>query len=65
MQSLGLVSLTLIHVIPRWRMAKGHLHAILVKHNMFYYACGLGESELAYIYTRISDNYRSKSSLDH
>ncbi|KAG2743820.1 hypothetical protein P692DRAFT_20838111 [Suillus brevipes Sb2] len=38
---LGLVSLTLIHVIQRWRMTKSHLHAILVKHNIFYYACGL------------------------
>lgn len=40
---LGLVSLTLICVIQSWRMAKGHLrlYTILVKHNMFYYACGL------------------------
>ncbi|KAG1874358.1 hypothetical protein F4604DRAFT_740385 [Suillus subluteus] len=38
---LGLVSLTLIRVIQSWRSAKGHLHAVLVKHNIFYYACGL------------------------
>lgn len=38
---LGLVSLTLIRVIQNWRSAKGNLHAVLVKHNMFYYACGL------------------------
>ncbi|KAG2754837.1 hypothetical protein P692DRAFT_201122898 [Suillus brevipes Sb2] len=38
---LGLVSLTIIRVIQSWRSAKGHLHAVLVKHNMFYYACGL------------------------
>ncbi|KAG1724370.1 hypothetical protein EDD22DRAFT_933673, partial [Suillus occidentalis] len=38
---LGLVSLTIIRVILSWRSAKGHLHAVLVKHNMSYYACGL------------------------
>ncbi|KAG2054045.1 hypothetical protein BDR06DRAFT_955623 [Suillus hirtellus] len=37
----GLFSLTLIHVIQSWRTAKGHLYSILVKHNMFYYTCGL------------------------
>ncbi|KAG1816215.1 hypothetical protein EV424DRAFT_1348293 [Suillus variegatus] len=38
---LGLVFLTLIHVIQSWRSSKGHLYAVLVKHNIFYYACGL------------------------
>ncbi|KAG2108822.1 hypothetical protein BD769DRAFT_1498609 [Suillus cothurnatus] len=38
---LGLVSLTLICVIQSWQLAKSNLHAVLVKHNMFYYACGL------------------------
>ncbi|KAG1738480.1 hypothetical protein EDB19DRAFT_2025354 [Suillus lakei] len=38
---LGLVSLTLIRVIQSWRSAKGHLHAVLMKHNIFYYTCGL------------------------
>ncbi|KAG2032035.1 hypothetical protein BDR03DRAFT_971176 [Suillus americanus] len=38
---LGLVSLTLIRVIQSWRSAKGNLHAALVNHNIFYYACGL------------------------
>ncbi|KAG1728327.1 hypothetical protein EDB19DRAFT_1747395 [Suillus lakei] len=38
---LGLISLTLIRVIHSWRSAKGHLHAVLVKHNIYYYACGL------------------------
>ncbi|KAG1719459.1 hypothetical protein EDB19DRAFT_699353 [Suillus lakei] len=38
---LGLVSLTLVRVIQSWRTAKGHLHAVLEKHNMLYYACGL------------------------
>ncbi|KAG1860420.1 hypothetical protein C8R48DRAFT_774396 [Suillus tomentosus] len=38
---LGLVFLTLIHVIQSWRSSKGHLYIVLVKHNIFYYACGL------------------------
>ncbi|KAG2107841.1 hypothetical protein BD769DRAFT_1693454 [Suillus cothurnatus] len=38
---LGLFSLTLTRVIQSWRTTRGHLHAILVKHNIFYYACGL------------------------
>ncbi|KAG1719460.1 hypothetical protein EDB19DRAFT_699370 [Suillus lakei] len=38
---LGLVSLTLIRVIQSWRTAKGHLYAVLVKHNILYYACVL------------------------
>ncbi|KAG2143740.1 hypothetical protein DEU56DRAFT_938938 [Suillus clintonianus] len=38
---LGLVSLTLIRAIQSWRSAKGHMYAVLVKHNIFYYACGL------------------------
>ncbi|KAG1837107.1 hypothetical protein DFJ58DRAFT_156069 [Suillus subalutaceus] len=38
---LVLVSLTLMCVIQSWRSAQGPLYAILVKHNIFYYACGL------------------------
>ncbi|KAG1809137.1 uncharacterized protein BJ212DRAFT_1484641 [Suillus subaureus] len=38
---LVLISLTLVRVMQRWRSAKGPLYAILVKHNIFYYACGL------------------------
>ncbi|KAG1739518.1 hypothetical protein EDB19DRAFT_2039277 [Suillus lakei] len=38
---LGLISLTLIHAIQSWRTANGPLYAVLVKHNIFYYACGL------------------------
>ncbi|KAG2040847.1 hypothetical protein BDR03DRAFT_947534, partial [Suillus americanus] len=38
---LALISLTLVRVIQSWRSAKGLLYAILVKHNIFYYACGL------------------------
>ncbi|KAG1728328.1 hypothetical protein EDB19DRAFT_1913825 [Suillus lakei] len=39
--ALGLVSLTLIRALKRWRTTRGHLHVILVKHNIFYYLCGL------------------------
>ncbi|KAG1867320.1 hypothetical protein F4604DRAFT_1956495 [Suillus subluteus] len=38
---LVLVSLTLVCVIQSWRSTKGPLYAILVKHNIFYYTCGL------------------------
>ncbi|KAG2131982.1 hypothetical protein BD769DRAFT_1666453 [Suillus cothurnatus] len=38
---LVLVSLTLVCVIQSWRSAKGTLYTVLVKHNIFYYACGL------------------------
>ncbi|KAG1873967.1 hypothetical protein F4604DRAFT_763976 [Suillus subluteus] len=38
---LGLVTLTLIRVFQTWRISSGSMHAILVKHNIFYYACGL------------------------
>ncbi|KAG1737967.1 hypothetical protein EDB19DRAFT_918193 [Suillus lakei] len=38
---LVLISLTLIRVIQSWRLAKGHMHAVLVKHNIYYYGCGL------------------------
>ncbi|KAG2748767.1 hypothetical protein P692DRAFT_20535802 [Suillus brevipes Sb2] len=38
---LGLVSLTLIRVVQTWRTSNGNMHAVLVKHNIFYYACGL------------------------
>ncbi|KAG2343497.1 hypothetical protein BDR05DRAFT_300565 [Suillus weaverae] len=38
---LGLVSLTLIRATQDWRSTRYPLHAALVKHNIFYYACGL------------------------
>ncbi|KAG1738018.1 hypothetical protein EDB19DRAFT_1909460 [Suillus lakei] len=38
---LGLVSLTLIRVLQSWRSDNGPLYAVLVKHNIFYYACAL------------------------
>ncbi|KAG2040833.1 hypothetical protein BDR03DRAFT_66591 [Suillus americanus] len=43
---LGLVTLTLIRVFQTWRMSSGGMRAILVKHNIFYYACGLFLSAL-------------------
>jgi hypothetical protein len=60
MLSLGLVSLTIIRVIQSWRSAKGHLHAVLVKHNMFYYACGLGKSRLMHLFMLVDDDFCSK-----
>ncbi|KAG1817974.1 uncharacterized protein BJ212DRAFT_117432 [Suillus subaureus] len=38
---LGLVTLTLVCVFQTWRMFNGGMHGILVKHNIFYYACSL------------------------
>ncbi|KAG2123066.1 hypothetical protein DEU56DRAFT_64879 [Suillus clintonianus] len=38
---LGLLSLTLVRAVQSWRTANGPLYTILVKHNIFYYACGL------------------------
>lgn len=37
----GLLSLTLIRVIYNWRTTNNCLFGILLKHNIFYYACGL------------------------
>ncbi|KAG2344917.1 hypothetical protein BDR05DRAFT_998918 [Suillus weaverae] len=38
---LGLVTLTLIRVFQTWRTSNSAMHTVLVKHNMFYYICGL------------------------
>ncbi|KAG1860422.1 hypothetical protein C8R48DRAFT_712684 [Suillus tomentosus] len=38
---LVLIILTLTRAIQSWRSTKGPLQAILVKHNIFYYVCGL------------------------
>ncbi|KAG0698827.1 hypothetical protein DFH29DRAFT_81585 [Suillus ampliporus] len=38
---LGLFSLTLIRAIQNWRTANGTMYTVLIKHNIFYYACGL------------------------
>ncbi|KAG2037547.1 hypothetical protein BDR03DRAFT_375004 [Suillus americanus] len=41
MFQLGLAFLILIRVMQSWRTARGHLYAVMVKHNIFYYACSL------------------------
>ncbi|KAG0703303.1 hypothetical protein DFH29DRAFT_448808 [Suillus ampliporus] len=43
---LGLALLTLIRAIQVWRMASSPLYVVLVKHSIFYYACGLFLSTL-------------------
>ncbi|KAG1836132.1 hypothetical protein DFJ58DRAFT_190596 [Suillus subalutaceus] len=37
----GLMSLTLIRAIQSWRSTNSRIYTVLVKHNIFYYACGL------------------------
>ncbi|KIK41341.1 hypothetical protein CY34DRAFT_213553 [Suillus luteus UH-Slu-Lm8-n1] len=37
----GLLSLTLTRVVHSWRSTNNCLFVVLVKHNIFYYACGL------------------------
>ncbi|KAG1737948.1 hypothetical protein EDB19DRAFT_917738 [Suillus lakei] len=62
---LGLVTLTLVRVVQGWWSAKGHLHAVLVKHNIFYYACGLCELGLLYLSVLVGDDNCFESSLSH
>ncbi|KAG1728892.1 hypothetical protein EDB19DRAFT_135340 [Suillus lakei] len=38
---MGLLSLTFIRAIQSWRTVNGPLYTVLVRHNIFYYACGL------------------------
>lgn len=38
---LGLISLTLVRALQTWQTANTHLFTVLLKHNIFYYACGL------------------------
>ncbi|KAG1799952.1 uncharacterized protein BJ212DRAFT_1484676 [Suillus subaureus] len=38
---LGLFILTLIRAFQTWRTSNGGMHTVLMKHNIFYYACGL------------------------
>ncbi|KAG0701930.1 hypothetical protein DFH29DRAFT_1079830 [Suillus ampliporus] len=35
------MSLMLLRAIQSWRTANNHLYDVLLKHNIFYYACGL------------------------
>ncbi|KAG2032392.1 hypothetical protein BDR03DRAFT_1002648 [Suillus americanus] len=55
---LGLVCLTIIRVIQSWRSANSALYPMLVKHNIFYYACSL-------LSVLISDDYCFKSILGY
>lgn len=41
---LMLISLTLTCAIQKWRITDNGLYGIILKHNVFYYACGLGFS---------------------
>ncbi|KAG2123067.1 hypothetical protein DEU56DRAFT_64844 [Suillus clintonianus] len=38
---MGLMTLTLIRAIQSWRVTNNHLYVVLLKHNIYYYACGL------------------------
>ncbi|KAG1895792.1 uncharacterized protein F5891DRAFT_649647 [Suillus fuscotomentosus] len=52
---LVLVSLTLVRVVQSWRSAQGPLYAILLKHNIFYYACGLLLSAINILVPKLLD----------
>ncbi|KAG2082579.1 hypothetical protein BD769DRAFT_1783567 [Suillus cothurnatus] len=54
---LGLVSLTLIRAIQSWRSDNGPLYSVLVKHNIFYYACGLLLSAVNILMPVLFSNY--------
>ncbi|KAG2124623.1 hypothetical protein DEU56DRAFT_594156 [Suillus clintonianus] len=56
---LGLISLTLIRVIQSWRTNNGPLYAILVKHNIFYYASGLFLSAVNFLMLFYDSAYHS------
>ncbi|KAG0703287.1 hypothetical protein DFH29DRAFT_448365 [Suillus ampliporus] len=38
---LGLLSLTLVRAMQCWRISSSALYVVLIKHNIFYYACGM------------------------
>ncbi|KAG1738004.1 hypothetical protein EDB19DRAFT_2025508 [Suillus lakei] len=61
---LGLISLTLIHVIQSWRSDNGHLHVVLMKHNIFYYACGLYVRKQYLRYDRVIDVTHTQSTYN-
>jgi hypothetical protein len=56
----GLVSLTIIRAIQRWRVVNGPLYDILVKHNVVYYACAMHKS--GHIFPCSSNNGSSSNS---
>ncbi|KAG1721739.1 hypothetical protein EDB19DRAFT_496818 [Suillus lakei] len=53
---LGLMMLTLIRAIQNWRMTNNRLYVVLLKHNIFFYACGLLFS-VANIFTSLLLHY--------
>ncbi|KAG1728329.1 hypothetical protein EDB19DRAFT_163784 [Suillus lakei] len=61
---LGLVSLTLVRVIQNWRSANGPLYAVLLKHNIFYYACSLFLSGMNVLVPLLYSYSVSQSALD-
>ncbi|KAG1728331.1 hypothetical protein EDB19DRAFT_164630 [Suillus lakei] len=64
MFQLGLVSLTLIRAIQNWRLTGCPLYAVLVKHNIFYYACGLLLSGLNVLVPMLFSNSAYHSFLE-
>ncbi|KAG1741986.1 hypothetical protein EDB19DRAFT_2024497 [Suillus lakei] len=62
---LGLVSLTLIRVLQSWRSNNSPLHAVLVKHNIFYYACGLFLSAMNVLVPNLSSDSAYTSFLEN
>ncbi|KAJ8580921.1 hypothetical protein M405DRAFT_833369, partial [Rhizopogon salebrosus TDB-379] len=63
---LGLLSLTLIRATQSWRTVRNALYAVLLKHDVFYYACGLFFSAvniltsllLKYAYSALFQNFQ-------
>ncbi|KAG2118395.1 hypothetical protein DEU56DRAFT_143539 [Suillus clintonianus] len=53
---LGLLTLTLVRAIQTWRINTSRLYIVLLKHNMFYYTCGLLFS-VANIFTSLLLHY--------
>ncbi|KAJ8585982.1 hypothetical protein M405DRAFT_883532 [Rhizopogon salebrosus TDB-379] len=68
---LMLISLTLVCAIRNWRSNPSPLYAVLLKHNVFYYVCGLFFSSvnvltsllLNYAYSGMFEEYVSHQSL--
>ncbi|KAG1837738.1 hypothetical protein C8R48DRAFT_782594 [Suillus tomentosus] len=56
---LVLITLTLTRAIQSWRSTKGPLQAILVKHNIFYYVCGLFLSAVNILVPALFPNVRN------
>ncbi|OAX39793.1 hypothetical protein K503DRAFT_52847 [Rhizopogon vinicolor AM-OR11-026] len=54
---LMLISLTLTRAIRSWRSNNNHLYAVLLKHNVFYFACGLFFSALNVLTSLLFDRH--------